>query len=258
MTSQCPDILEATKLADCTTPSIAATCVRRSSQIADIEAFERILDEGLQIHRVELYSFQLMPNHYHLVLRPLVDGVMSRFMGWVGGTHTMRYHAGYHTSGMGHVYQQRYRSLPIQDDKHFFVVCRYVDAMPCVLDWSIERNSGDGVRCGVGWASPNPTHGCYHRGPCRDFPDEPTEPMLRFQKKSWQRFVFLPSVANRLAMKAGSSPLHVASIWNRRCVRGAANGLASPKPKTKRPDPFDLSKTTSWMTPTNCRRPRPL
>ncbi|QDV45335.1 putative ferritin-1 [Stieleria neptunia] len=31
-----------------------------------------------------------MPNHYQLLLRPLVDGVMSRFMGWVGGTHTMR------------------------------------------------------------------------------------------------------------------------------------------------------------------------
>jgi hypothetical protein len=62
---------------------------------------------------------------------------MSRFMGWVGGTHTMRYHAHYHTSGLGHVYQQRYKSFPIQDDEHFFVVCRYVErnalrAWPCV------------------------------------------------------------------------------------------------------------------------------
>ena len=40
------------------------------------------------------------------------------------------YHAlnrGYHTSGLGHVYQQRYKSFPIQDDHHFFVVCRYVE-----------------------------------------------------------------------------------------------------------------------------------
>ena len=48
-------------------------------------------------------------------------------MGWVGGTHTMRYHAHYKTSGMGHVYQQRYKSFPIQDDEHFLVVCRYVE-----------------------------------------------------------------------------------------------------------------------------------
>jgi len=31
------------------------------------------------------------------------------------------------TRGMGHVYQQRYKSFPIQDDEHFFVVCRYVE-----------------------------------------------------------------------------------------------------------------------------------
>jgi putative transposase len=93
----------------------------------DYIAFEKILHEALEIYKVELYSYLLMPNHYHLVLRPMVDGEMSRFMGWVGGTHTMRYHAHYHTSGMGHVYQQRYKSFPIQDDDHFFVVCRYVE-----------------------------------------------------------------------------------------------------------------------------------
>ncbi len=70
---------------------------------ADFEAFERILYEGLQIYHVKHFSFQLMPNYYHLLLRPLVDGEMSRFMGWIGGTHTMRYHAHYHTSGLGHI-----------------------------------------------------------------------------------------------------------------------------------------------------------
>ena len=93
----------------------------------DYAAFESVLREGLDLHQIELFSYQLMPNHYHLVLRPAVDGEMSRFMGWIGGTHTMRYHAHYHTSGMGHLYQQRYKSFPIQDDEHFLVVCRYVE-----------------------------------------------------------------------------------------------------------------------------------
>ncbi len=93
----------------------------------DFATFERILHEALQRYEVELYAYQLMTNHYHLVLRPLVDGEMSRFMKWVGGTHTMRYHAHYKTGGMGHVYQQRYKSFPIQDDEHFFTVCRYVE-----------------------------------------------------------------------------------------------------------------------------------
>ncbi|MCC9599396.1 transposase [Stieleria sp. JC731] len=93
----------------------------------DYAAFERILGEALEIHQVELFAYQLMPNHYHLMIRPLVDGEMSRFMSWVGGTHTMRYHSHYHTGGTGHVYQQRYKSFPIQDDVHFHVVCRYVE-----------------------------------------------------------------------------------------------------------------------------------
>ena len=81
---------------------------------ADYLAFERILNEALSIYPVQLYAYCLLPNHYHLVLRPTEDGAMSRFMKWVGGTHTMRYHAHYHTGGAGHVYQQR-------------SVCRYVE-----------------------------------------------------------------------------------------------------------------------------------
>jgi putative transposase len=93
----------------------------------DYAAFEQILAEGLTRYQVELFAYQLMPNHYHLVLRPAIDGEMSRFMKWVGGTHTMRYHAHYHTGGQGHVYQQRYKSFPMQDDDHYLVVCRYVE-----------------------------------------------------------------------------------------------------------------------------------
>jgi putative transposase len=93
----------------------------------DYEAFERILGEGLERYEVELFVFQLMPNHWHLVLRPLRDGEMSRFLRWITATHTMRYHAHYHTSGQGHVYQGRFKSFPLQDDEHFFTVARYVE-----------------------------------------------------------------------------------------------------------------------------------
>lgn len=37
----------------------------------DYAAFERILYDALEIHQIELFSFQVVPNHYHLVLRPL-------------------------------------------------------------------------------------------------------------------------------------------------------------------------------------------
>ena len=94
---------------------------------ADYDAFERILGEGLARYAVQLFCYQLMPNHWHLVLRPTQDGELSRFLRWVTATHTMRYHAHYHTSGTGHVYQGRFKSFPIQDDAHFLTVCRYVE-----------------------------------------------------------------------------------------------------------------------------------
>jgi putative transposase len=94
---------------------------------ADFVAFERILGEGLELYNVQLFAFQLMPNHWHVVLRLNQDGEMSNFLRWVTATHTMRYHAHYHTSGEGHFYQGRFRSFPIQDDGHFLTVCRYVE-----------------------------------------------------------------------------------------------------------------------------------
>ena len=35
------------------------------------------------------------------------------------------------TSGLGHVYQQRYKSFPIQDDEHFFVCVGMLSETRC-------------------------------------------------------------------------------------------------------------------------------
>lgn len=96
----------------------------------DYEAFIRILDEGLRKYSVKLFAFTLMPNHWHLVLMPSKDGEMGRLLRWVSATHTLRYHAHYHRQGYGHLYQSRFKSFPVQDDEHFYVVCRYVERNP--------------------------------------------------------------------------------------------------------------------------------
>ncbi|TWT32075.1 transposase [Blastopirellula retiformator] len=96
----------------------------------DYDAFLRTLGQGLERYPVELFSFTLMPNHWHLVLRPAEDGMMGRLLRWVTATHTQRYHAHYHTAGEGHLYQSRFKSFPIADDDHFLTVCRYVERNP--------------------------------------------------------------------------------------------------------------------------------
>ena len=94
---------------------------------ADYEAFERIVAEALEKFPVELFAYQWMNNHWHMVLSPRKDGAMGRFLGWITLTHTQRYHAHRGTAGTGHVYQGRFKSFPVQDDDHFHVVCRYVE-----------------------------------------------------------------------------------------------------------------------------------
>jgi putative transposase len=94
---------------------------------ADYEAFERVLTEAVARHQLDLFCFCIMPNHWHLCVRPRVDGEMSRFAQWLTLTHTQRYNAHYDTVGYGHLYQGRYKSFPVQDDEHFLTVCRYVE-----------------------------------------------------------------------------------------------------------------------------------
>ena len=55
---------------------------------ADFEAFESVLKEALDRGDLLLYSCWVMPNHWHLVVGPQVDGEMGRFGQWVTLTHT--------------------------------------------------------------------------------------------------------------------------------------------------------------------------
>ena len=97
------------------------------AQEGDYEAFERVLEEAVARTQTRLLAYCVMPNHWHLVLWPREDGELSKFTGWLTLTHTQRWHAHRGTTGSGHVYQGRFKSFPVQDDEHFYTVCRYVE-----------------------------------------------------------------------------------------------------------------------------------
>jgi putative transposase len=93
----------------------------------DYEAYERILELARERTPVDIFAWCLMPNHWHLVVRPHKDGDLAEFMRWLTVTHTQRWRAHSHTEGQGHLYQGRYKSFPVQSDRHFLGVCRYVE-----------------------------------------------------------------------------------------------------------------------------------
>jgi putative transposase len=96
----------------------------------DYDAFEQVLLEGMERYPVELLTYCIMPNHWHLVVRPKADDALGRWMAWVGVTHVRRHHEHYHCRGGGHLYQGRFKSFPVADDGHFLTLCRYVEANP--------------------------------------------------------------------------------------------------------------------------------
>ena len=96
----------------------------------DYDAFEQVLMEGMERYPVELLTYCVMPNHWHLVVRPKTNEALGRWMGWVGVTHVRRHHEHYHRRGGGHLYQGRFKSFPVADDEYFLTLCRYVEANP--------------------------------------------------------------------------------------------------------------------------------
>jgi len=46
---------------------------------ADFEAFERILVDAVAKFEIDLFSYCVLSNHWHLVVRLQVDGELSRF-----------------------------------------------------------------------------------------------------------------------------------------------------------------------------------
>jgi putative transposase len=81
--------------------------------------------------RVEILAWCLMPNHWHLVLRPLGDGDLSAFVRWLTMIHTQRWHAHRRSAGTGPLYQGRFKSFPVDDeDRHLEDVVAYVEQNP--------------------------------------------------------------------------------------------------------------------------------
>ena len=110
---------------------------------ADFAAFEKILAEALDRFDMRLCGYCIMSNHWHLVLWPRGDGDLSAFMKWLTVTHSHRWHRAHGTVGIGHLYQGRYKSFPVQDSVHYLTLLRYVESNP--LRARLVKRSADWV-----------------------------------------------------------------------------------------------------------------
>src|SRR4030042_3281183 len=94
----------------------------------DYEAFFDLLKEAKNRYAVRILAYCLMPNHFHMALVPETGEHLSKWMQWVMTSHVRRYHRHYKTSG--HIWQGRYKSFMVKEDRHLLMVLRYIEGNP--------------------------------------------------------------------------------------------------------------------------------
>ena len=110
--------------------------------------FEQLLLETKEITDMRILAYELMPNHWHLVLYPRNDGELGLFMHKLSNAHTRKVHARTNTNGSGHLYQGRYKSFLVDSDNYLLAVIKYVErnAVRAKLVKYCEE-----WRCGSSW-----------------------------------------------------------------------------------------------------------
>jgi len=78
----------------------------------DYAGFVALLRPACARVPMQIVAACLMPNHFHLIVRPRADGDLGRWMQWLMTSHVRRHHRRHGTSG--HVWQGRFKSFPIQ------------------------------------------------------------------------------------------------------------------------------------------------
>ena len=74
-----------------------------------------------------LYAYCLMGNHIHLLLKPQADSLETIFKK-IGGRYVYYYNVKYQRAG--HLFQDRFKSEPVENDAYFLTVLRYIHQNP--------------------------------------------------------------------------------------------------------------------------------
>jgi putative transposase len=77
---------------------------------------------------VELISFCLMPNHFHLILREVQENGIARYMQRVLNGYTKYYNTKYEVSG--HLFQGPYKAVHIEDNEQLMYLSAYIHRNP--------------------------------------------------------------------------------------------------------------------------------
>lgn len=93
----------------------------------DCRRFLKTLKDCKEISRFKLYAYCLMGNHVHLLLQEgdeNIDLIVKR----IGSRYVYWFNAKYQR--VGHLFQDRYKSEPVDNDEYFLSALRYIHCNP--------------------------------------------------------------------------------------------------------------------------------
>ncbi|AOT69959.1 transposase [Geosporobacter ferrireducens] len=93
----------------------------------DYEKFINILNTYKKEIDYKIYAYCLMGNHIHLLIKEGKEE-LSNTMKRIGVSYVYWYNWQY--GRKGHLFQDRYKSEPVEDDAYFFTVLRYIHQNP--------------------------------------------------------------------------------------------------------------------------------
>lgn len=93
----------------------------------DYSKFIEIIVKYKEVSQYKIFAFCLMSNHIHLLLKIEGESLESA-MKRIAGSYAYWYNHKYYR--MGHLFQDRFKSEPVEDDAYFLTALRYIHQNP--------------------------------------------------------------------------------------------------------------------------------
>lgn len=93
----------------------------------DYLRFLDVLKKTVERFKLEVHAYVLMKNHYHLLIRTR-EANLSRAIQWLGVSYSVWFNRRHERSG--HLFQGRFKSFLIENDRYFEAMCRYIHGNP--------------------------------------------------------------------------------------------------------------------------------
>ena len=93
----------------------------------DRKIFLGLLEKTARQHAVEIHAWCLMDNHYHLLLHAPITHI-SKLVQKTNAGYASHFNSKH--DRVGHLFQDRFKSEPINDENHFLAAMRYIHENP--------------------------------------------------------------------------------------------------------------------------------